>query len=190
MANTKKRDKQPIGCLKDILLLLLLVFIIIAITKIESCLGLPSWCSSCDSEPKPINHSIGETENFHSLELTVNNFEFSQYAGAIKELSKADDEYIYLNVYVSAKNTGNSNLSPKDYTYHIIYDGEYRYSSHFYLRSEFLGAYDSIIPLGTLTDKVLCFKVPKEIMNSDKSITLSLKLNKRSEKEEVIWTLR
>lgn len=190
MANTNKRDKQPIGCLKDILLLLLLVFIIIVITKIESCLGLPSWCSSCDSEPKPINHSIGETENFHSLELTVNNFEFSQYAGAIKGLSKADDEYIYLNVYVSAKNTGSSDLLPKDFDFRIIYDNEYKYLGYFHLRSEFFDAYDKIVPLGTLTDKVLCFKVPKEIMNSDKSITLSLKLNKRSEKEEVIWTLR
>lgn len=187
MSKARKKDGPILGFLKLILSFLLLVLVIVVMVKMISCWGLP-FGLSCD--PEPVNHSLGETENFHDLELTVNNYEFSQYAGAIEGLSKADDEYVYLNVYVSAKNTGNSNLSPKDYTYHIIYDNEYRYSSHFYLRSEFLGAYDSIIPLGTLTDKVLCFKVPKEIMNSDKSLTFSLKINKRSEKEEVIWTLR
>ncbi|MBP3891434.1 MAG: hypothetical protein J6D29_04600 [Solobacterium sp.] len=144
-------------------------------------------------------YNLNDTIVFDDLEVTVTGYTFSNYAGNFYGLNPSDQDTVYLVVYVNVKNPTNEEkklrndtiLGPGNSVYNFIvtYDKEYQYLSSYFEYSDFLLANESIMPLGTMTSKVLNFQVPKEIQNSDKSLILTMNYNS-FESGEINWKLR
>ena len=150
--------------------------------------------------PEPLVYSVGDTVEFDGLKVKVTGYTFSRYAGGFGNLNPADHDNVYLVVYVDVKNPTNETKKLSEdfiigsgysvYNFQVLYDNEYKYLSSYADYSDFLLANESIMPLGSLTGKVLNYKVPLEIQNSSKSLELTMSYNSSSNKEIVTWRLR
>lgn len=145
--------------------------------------------------PVPV-FSIGDTVSYDGFDFTVKNAVFSQYAGNLNGLNKADSDYVYCVVYMDVTNTTNEKKTlvsefllsyVSDYTFTLVYDGEVEYGQSFGEYTDFLFGNEEILPLATLTNKVLSFRVPVVIQTSNE--TLDLKFSVKSD-ERAVWSLR
>lgn len=151
-----------------------------------------------EPEPKlePVRVKIGESAALGDLEVTVTGYSFSQYAGNLGTLGKAQSGLSYCVVYVDVKNTGTSTLEltglfdSHNYVFTLIYDEENTYNETWFDYSDFLAANDSIPSKGTLHGKLLNFTVPAEMQNDGLSLSIQLSYNSIWRDEKIIWTLR
>lgn len=148
------------------------------------------------SESSPIEGSVSDTLTFDELEVTVNDYVFSEYLGNLDGLSKADDGNVYCTVYLDIKNIAKSSKALRssfntNYNFTLDYNDGYTYHSTWQEYSEFLNAHDSIEPLTTLQNVCVSFKVPLEVEESAEApLTLSFSRNSKTEKDCVKWKLR
>ncbi len=134
---------------------------------------------------------IGEAQTIANLQTTITGYEFSDYAGALDGLSKAEDGYRYCVVYLDVKNIGSSALELDDYNFCLYYNTDYSYLGTWAIYTQFLYAHDSIPALGEVSNVCICFKVPEEVeTNNDLPLTIELKENSILADEVAIWTLR
>lgn len=146
--------------------------------------------------PAPV-YAIGDTVTIHDLEFTVNSFTFSRSAGGLGNLNPSGSDYVYCVIYVTVYNPTNEEqrivkkmlmgTGIPDYSTDFVYDGEYQYNSSFADYTDFLFANETILPLGTLNNKILNYRVPNEVQTSGKPITLKIYY---SDNEYAIWQIR
>ena len=126
---------------------------------------------------------LGDTYSCNGLDFTINRAVFSRYAGNLNNLNPTDADYVYLAVYVDATNTTSEKIEltsqfllsyMSDYSFTIVYDGEVEYNQSYAEYTDFLFANQEILPLATLTNKVLNYKVPVVVQNSTAPIILRL----------------
>lgn len=162
----------------------------------EDLLGYEESAVTSTAPVRATSYAFGDTCVIDGLEFTVNSFVFSSYAGNLHNFNPSGSDYRYCVVYLDAKNTTNNTkklVEPlltsytSDYSFTLVYDGGAEYHHSYGSYTDFLFANEEILPLASLSNKVISFKVPVEVASSDKSLTLVLKY-----KEEVKarWTLR
>jgi len=159
------------------------------------CIGIVLCCSSCmlysyskdapkqattEDAPSIVHtlYAIGDTVTLNEIELTVTDYKFSDLYGDMEEYGQADDGYAYCIVTVDVKNIGNSSANINDYTMQLYYDEEYRYLNEYASEDVFLLYNNESIPaLGKLSGKILNFKVPTEVRDTDKPLRLRIGYN-------------
>lgn len=136
---------------------------------------------------------IGEMGTFDKLEITVTDYTFSRYTGALNGLNEAQDGLMNCVVYVDVKNTNTSSFDIKrklgDYNF-VLKNGEYEYLPSWASYTEFLHANDSIPANGTLKGKCVNFSVPAELADSDEELVLVFKYNSIYKNDFICWKLR
>lgn len=190
------------------ILVLVVIFVLVrAIGSSDSDSSSPKSTSKPVSTKVPVTtetpsvqtYSIGDKVVFDDLEVTVTGYTFSRTPGNFKNFQAASRDDAYLVVYIDITNptSERKKLSEESligagystYNFTIIYDNDYKYLSSYADYTDFLLANDSIMPLGSLTGKVLSYKVPVLIQNTDKSIVLEMSYNS-SKTGSVTWVLR
>ncbi|MBP9988456.1 MAG: DUF4352 domain-containing protein [Ruminococcus sp.] len=146
-----------------------------------------------DEEPKVVaSGSIGNTLTFDGLEITVNSISFTDYMGGLDGLFLAEDGNKWCNIVISVKNVSEDTKEFSDnYNFDLKYKETYTYNHSFADYSDFLANVDSISPLETVENKLICFKVPNEVNdNANECLTLTVSENSISAKDYAEWKLR
>lgn len=142
--------------------------------------------------------NVSDMLAFDELEITVNDYVFSEYLGNLKGLGKAEDGNIWCTVYLDVKNASKSTKSLKssfntNYNFELDYNDGYTYNTTWPWEnySEFLYTHDNIAPLATLKNVCVSFKVPVEVQeNSDAPLYVRISKNSKTEKDYVEWKIR
>ncbi len=147
--------------------------------------------------PPVPSYLLGDSVSYDGLVFTAKSIVFSNYAGNLNGLNKSDSDYVYCVIYFDVANTTNEKktlVSPfllsymSDYSFTLLYDGDVQYTESFVDKySDFLFSNEEILPLATLTNKVLNFKVPVLIQSSDKPLDLVFSVNSE---QKAVWRLR
>lgn len=182
---------------------LIVAFVIIGIignngepkdTKTVETTSTPKATSAPKATPKPTPQAtpepsaapicfLGDTVSVDNLDFTIKRAIFSQYAGNMNGYNPSGSDYRYCVVYLDVTNTTNETkkiISPlllsyvSDYGFTLVYDGEVEYKESFGKYTDFLFGNEEILPLATLTDKILNFKIPVSLTSTDKQLAVIL----------------
>lgn len=119
-----------------------------------------------------------------NVEVTVKYVDFvDNLSMGVLGYDSPDEDFVYLRAFISLKNidTKTASLLCSE---RIIYDNTYTYSLH-----TFEGSPYDIKPLSSDQECTLIFEVPKEAMESDKSLVLKLR-DDSSEEKSLLFTIR
>ncbi len=173
----------------------MLISIIVAVSSLF--VAFPPKAQDTNKEKAAL--MVGEVSDkltFDELELTVNNYVFSESLGNLEGLTKANDGNVWCTVYLNVKNISKAtkalhSLSNTNYTFTLVYKDGYTYHCTYQDYSEFLDAYDDIAALEELKNVCVSFEVPLEVKeNTSEPLSLKLSKNSRKEKDYVEWKLR
>lgn len=123
-------------------------------------------------------------DTWGNVEVTVKYVDFvDKLSMGILGYDSPDEDFVYLRAFISLKNidTKTASLLCSE---RIIYDNTYTYSLH-----TFEGSPYDIKPLSSDQECTLIFEVPKEAMESDKSLVLTLR-DDSNEEQTLLFTIR
>ena len=123
-------------------------------------------------------------DTWGNVEVTVKYVDFvDNLSMGVLGYDSPDEDFVYLRAFISLKNidTKTASLLCSE---RIIYDNTYTYSLH-----TFEGSPYDIKPLSSDQECTLIFEVPKEAMESDKSLVLKLR-DDSSEEKSLLFTIR
>ena len=142
------------------------------------------------AEEQQIVYTIGDTQEFNGLQVTLKDISYSQYMGGFDGLLEAENGLTYCNITVDAYNGSSNSLDLNDFVFKVVYDGEYNYNTSWSSYSDFLEEAERIVPLSTLSNKILSFEVPIEITETARPLELTLSANSIFDDSSVVWKLR
>lgn len=143
----------------------------------------PNSENESERQTQLVSLSFGDSYSCDGLDFTVKSIVFSKYAGNLNNLNPAGSDYVYLVVYADVENTTSEKIEltsqflssyTSDYSFKIVYDGSASYNQSYAEYADFLFANQEILPLATLTNKVLNYKVPVAVQSSEAPIVLRL----------------
>lgn len=123
-------------------------------------------------------------DTWGNVEVTVKYVDFvDKLSMGILGYDSPDEDFVYLRAFMSLKNidTKTASLLCSE---RIIYDNTYTYSLH-----TFEGSPYDIKPLSSDQECTLIFEIPKEAMESDKSLVLKLR-DDSNEEQTLLFTIR
>lgn len=135
---------------------------------------------------------IGEFNSpveYEGMEYIIKDFSFEDTMGGLSRLSKPEAGNYYLVLHIDVKNISNSTKNINDTVFYILYDDEIKYYGSFAAYTDFYQYNDSIIALGSLSDKIINFEVPAEVKDGEKKVQLVLERNKWNSDKSVYWDL-
>lgn len=134
---------------------------------------------------------LGCTSVLDDLKITVQNYMFARHNGNLKYLNMAEEGFIYCAVYLDVENVTDKEIplsdDPMRYQAALMV-GDNKQFSHSYVEdTEFLFGNKSISPNTIMKRKIVNFKIPAEVANTDEPLRLIMQNQKR---ETVVWRLR
>nr|DAH63490.1 MAG TPA: protein of unknown function (DUF4352) [Caudoviricetes sp.] len=175
------------------------MFAVGALVMLAALLFTPMKSDAKNINPSGTALMAGEVSDkltFDELELTVNDYVFSESLGNLEGLTKANDGNVWCTIYLNVKNISKAtkalhSLSNTNYTFTLVYKDGYTYHCTYQDYSEFLDAHDDIAALEELKNVCVSFEVPLEVEeNASEPLSLKFSKNSRKEKDYVEWKLR
>jgi len=119
---------------------------------------------------------------YQDLQITITQYDFSLYLPNSGNQSTENENNIFINISYKIKNVSTTSIelidegifSDKSYCFNLHYDKDYVYDSYYYVpdaSGHSIISDSRIDPLETFSGYV-CFEVPSEVENSNKSIEL------------------
>lgn len=142
--------------------------------------------------------SPGDTAAAGGLKFTVKRMEFSDYPGGMEGYGRKDSDYKYCIVFLDAYNPTPDTIRIRAeeiidstalcyFEAALLFDGEVSYAHSFGAHSDFFFENTDVLPKTILTDKIISFKVPAGIVDSDAPLVISIGV---PGSETAYWKLR
>ena len=191
-AENKNFSKKSIPTIIAIITFII-TFVIVYFVGIRSSTPPPS---DSVTNPTYTYHSLNSKAQFDELDFTITSYTFDSEFCGITASDNANEILCIVNVKIHNPTNVKKYLyttfltsTSHEYSYKLTYSKNYSYLSVWANYTDFINAHESISPLQTITAS-LCYKIPKEISNSQQELELCLSKNLKSATEFHIWKLR
>ncbi len=134
---------------------------------------------------------LGCTSVLDDLKITVQNYMFARHNGNLKYLNMAEEGFIYCAVYLDVENVTDKEIplsdDPTRYQAALMVGDNKQFSHSYVDDTEFLFGNKSISPNTIMKRKLINFKIPAEVANTDEPLRLIMQNQKRG---TVVWRLQ
>ena len=134
---------------------------------------------------------LGCTSVLDDLKITVHNYMFARHNGNLKYLNMAEEGFIYCAVYLDVENVTDKEIplsdDPTRYQAALMVGDNKQFSHSYVDDTDFLFGNKNISPNTIMKRKLINFKIPAEVANTDEPLRLIMQNQKRG---TVVWRLR